>query len=109
MRPAGDGMEQQPSTQRQALFPFLQDPPVRPKGHHRRRPNDTAGAGAQLWAASGESCPEGYVPIRRTTEADVLRASSVRRFGRAPDARVRRDSVAGGHEVRHAWANIFGW
>lgn len=43
--------------------------------------------------------PEGSVPIRRTTEADVLRASSVRRFGRAPTARVRRDSVSGGHEV----------
>ena len=87
----------------------MQDPPARPKGHHHRRPNDTAGAGTQLWAASGEACPEGSVPIRRTTEADVLRASSVRRFGRAPAARVRRDSVAGGHEVRHAWANIFGW
>ncbi|RLN22968.1 uncharacterized protein C2845_PM07G11170 [Panicum miliaceum] len=82
------------------------DPPVRPKGHHHRRPNDTAGAGAQLWAASGESCPEGSVPIRRTTEADVLRASSVRRFGRAPAARVRRDSVAGGHE--HAVGYVAG-
>jgi hypothetical protein len=40
------------------------------------------------------------VPIRRVTEADVLRASSVRRFGRAPAGRVRRDSVSGGHEVR---------
>lgn len=79
----------------------MQDPPVRPKGQHRQ-PNGTAAAGvrAQLWALSGESCPDGSVPIRRTTEADVLRASSVRRFGRASPARVRRDSVAGGHEVR---------
>ncbi|CAO2203696.1 unnamed protein product [Urochloa humidicola] len=84
------------------------DPPVRPKGHHRRaNPNDTADAGVQLWAAaSGESCPEGSVPIRRTTEADVLRASSVRRFGRAPAARVRRDSVSGGHE--HAVGYVAG-
>ncbi|CAO2183751.1 unnamed protein product [Urochloa humidicola] len=83
------------------------DPPVRPKEHHHRpNPNDTADAGVQLWAASGESCPEGSVPIRRTTEADVLRASSVRRFGRAPDARVRRDSVAGGHE--HAVGYVAG-
>ncbi|OEL17705.1 hypothetical protein BAE44_0021276 [Dichanthelium oligosanthes] len=81
------------------------DPPVRPKGHHRR-PNDTADAGVQLWAASGESCPEGSVPIRRITEADVFRASSVRRFGRAPAARVRRDSVAGGHE--HAVGYVAG-
>lgn len=74
-------------------------PPARPSGHHRR-PNDTADAGVQLWAVSGASCPEGSVPVRRITEADVLRASSVRRFGRVPTARVRHDSAAGGHEVR---------
>ncbi|KAF8670711.1 hypothetical protein HU200_050373 [Digitaria exilis] len=88
----------------------LDPPPVRPSGHHRRpnNPNDTtADAGVQLWAAaSGEACPEGSVPIRRTTEADVLRASSVRRFGRAPPSRVRRDSVAGGHE--HAVGYVAG-
>lgn len=79
----------------------LAEPPVRPKGHRRHPNNDTANhAGVQLWAAaSGEACPEGSVPIRRVTEADVLRASSVRRFGRAPVGRVRRDSVSGGHEV----------
>ncbi|CAO2177075.1 unnamed protein product [Urochloa humidicola] len=83
------------------------DPPARPKGHHHRsNPNDTADAGVQMWASSGESCPEGSVPIRRTTEADVLRASSVRRFGRAPAARVRRDTVAGGHE--HAVGYVAG-
>jgi hypothetical protein len=79
-------------------------PPARPKGNRLRDPirNDTAEAAGvqQLWAASGESCPEGSVPIRRVTESDVLRASSVRRFGRAPAGRVRRDSVSGGHEVR---------
>lgn len=82
----------------------LRGPPERPRGWRPRPgPNDTAAgdAGVQLWASSagGASCPEGSVPIRRTTEADVLRASSVRRFGRAPTARVRRDSVSGGHEV----------
>lgn len=53
----------------------------------------------QLWAESGESCPEGTVPIRRTTEKDVLRASSIGRYGRKPTRRVRRDSTASGHEV----------
>ncbi|KAK3164520.1 hypothetical protein QOZ80_1AG0020360 [Eleusine coracana subsp. coracana] len=82
-------------------------PPVRPKGH-QGQPNGTAAASvqAQLWAASGESCPDGSVPIRRTTEADILRASSVRRFGRASPARVRRDSVSGGHE--HAVGYVAG-
>lgn len=53
----------------------------------------------QLWSSSGGSCPVGTVPIRRTTEEDVLRASSVRRFGRkAPRRVVRRDSKSNGHE-----------
>ncbi|CAA6665513.1 unnamed protein product [Spirodela intermedia] len=60
----------------------------------------------QLWAVSGESCPEGTVPIRRTTEADMLRASSLRRFGRKPAAMVRRDSTSGGHE--HAVGYVTG-
>ena len=53
----------------------------------------------QLWSISGESCPEGTVPIRRTTEQDMLRASSVKRFGRKPRRHVRRDSSSNGHEV----------
>ena len=36
---------------------------------------------AQLWHQSG-SCPEGTIPIRRITEADIFRQSSVQRFGR---------------------------
>lgn len=58
----------------------------------------------QLWTESGESCPEGTVPIRRTSEKDILRASSFRRYGRKPARyvrrRVRRDSTGSGHEVR---------
>ncbi|KAJ8624294.1 hypothetical protein MRB53_032824 [Persea americana] len=41
------------------------DPPERPEGH------DPVGSGIesfQLWRISGESCPEGMIPIRRTTE-----------------------------------------
>lgn len=87
------------------MISLSQGPPARPSGHHRR-PNDTADAGVQLWAVSGASCPEGSVPVRRITEADVLRASSVRRFGRVPTARVRHDSAAGGHE--HAVGYVAG-
>lgn len=53
----------------------------------------------QLWSFSGESCPEGTIPIRRTTEQDVLRATSVRKFGRKKIRRVRRDTNSNGHEV----------
>ncbi|XP_031120419.1 uncharacterized protein LOC116023557 [Ipomoea triloba] len=36
----------------------------------------------QEWRKSGETCPEGTVAIRRTTEQDILRAGSVRKFRR---------------------------
>jgi len=60
----------------------------------------------QAWRRSGESCPEGTIPVRRTTEADVLRASSVARFGRKARGAgaggfARRDSTGSGHEVSH--------
>lgn len=57
----------------------------------------------QTWRTSGESCPQGTVPVRRIKEEDILRANSIARFGRKPVAaarRVRRDSTSGGHEVR---------
>ncbi|XP_038721958.1 uncharacterized protein LOC120014108 [Tripterygium wilfordii] len=34
----------------------------------------------QVWHSKG-SCPEGTIPIKRVTEEDILRASSIRRFG----------------------------
>ncbi|KAG6532012.1 hypothetical protein ZIOFF_005850 [Zingiber officinale] len=38
-------------------------------------------SGVQLWHQNGR-CPEDTVPIRRTSRADVLRASSIKRYGR---------------------------
>ncbi|XP_058763422.1 protein neprosin-like [Vicia villosa] len=35
----------------------------------------------QFWSLSGESCPEGTIPIRRVTEQDMLRAHSINSFG----------------------------
>ncbi|KAK7389101.1 hypothetical protein VNO78_23933 [Psophocarpus tetragonolobus] len=78
------------------------DPPERPKGHTN---GETVVESFQLWTDSGEECPEGTVPIRRTTEQDFLRASSIRRFGRKP-SRVRRDSTGTGHE--HAVVSVNG-
>ncbi|KAJ8623079.1 hypothetical protein MRB53_031608 [Persea americana] len=83
------------------------DPPERPKGHD---PVGSEIESFQLWRISGESCPEGTIPIRRTTEKDVLRASSIRMFGRKrrrPAVRaVRRDSTSSGHE--HAVGYVMG-
>lgn len=76
----------------------MKDPPERPKSNE-----SVVSMGAeslvQVWRESGEFCPEGTVAIRRTSERDVLRASSLRRFGRKTIRGVRRDSSGSGHEV----------
>ncbi|KAF1875872.1 hypothetical protein Lal_00006503 [Lupinus albus] len=77
------------------------DPPERPKGYTNE---ETIVESFQLWADSGEECPEGTVPIRRTTEEDLLRASSIMRFGRKPRS-VRRDSSGTGHEHAVVFVN----
>ncbi|XP_057952215.1 protein neprosin-like isoform X2 [Malania oleifera] len=71
------------------------DPPERPKGHDSM---DNVTESLQLWSSSGEACPEGTVPIRRTTEKDVLRASDIRKFGRKLRRHVRRDTTSSDHE-----------
>ncbi|KHG06277.1 hypothetical protein F383_32821 [Gossypium arboreum] len=71
------------------------DPPESPNGHNRK---GMAAEDFQMWMMSGESCPEGTIPIRRTTEGDMLRASSVASFGKKPTRLVRRDSTSDGHE-----------
>ncbi|XWS48195.1 hypothetical protein CRYUN_Cryun13aG0052600 [Craigia yunnanensis] len=76
------------------------DPPARPKGHNS---TEAVSERFQLWTGSGESCPEGTVPIRRTTEKDILRASSVRRYGRRRN--VRKDSTGSGHEHAVVFVN----
>ncbi|CAJ1974894.1 unnamed protein product [Sphenostylis stenocarpa] len=78
------------------------DPPERPRGNHTEGERESESF--QLWSDSGETCPEGTVPIRRTTEEDILRASSIRRFGRKPRA-VRRDSSGSGHEHAVVFVN----
>ncbi|KAK9052732.1 hypothetical protein SSX86_029362 [Deinandra increscens subsp. villosa] len=79
------------------------DPPERPNGH---RHAGMESENYQLWSLSGESCPEGTIPIRRATEQDILRANSVKRFGKKFARPVRRDSSNGGHE--HAVGYVSG-
>lgn len=82
---------------------LIQDPPEMPKSYNFSAAdggNRTEDVVMQTWHAAGEACPEGTVAIRRTTEKDLLRASSLRRYGRKPARRgVRRDSTSNGHEV----------
>lgn len=46
-----------------------------------RESKERANAISQLWHVNGMS-PEDTIPIRRTKEDDVLRASSVKRYGK---------------------------
>lgn len=79
------------------------DPPERPENHNKM---DVLSDNFQLWSLSGESCPEGTIPIRRTKEEDMLRASSINRFGRKLRRHVRRDTNSNGHE--HAVGYVTG-
>jgi hypothetical protein len=83
-----------------------QDEPVErpmPKGgaaEEEEEEQEEAGVFPQAWSDGGKGCPEGTVPIRRTTKRDVLRASSALRFGmKARAINARRDSTSSGHEV----------
>ncbi|WZZ58600.1 hypothetical protein YC2023_058707 [Brassica napus] len=106
--PDGDTIDCVPSHHQPAFdHPMLQgqrpmDPPEMPTGYSQENESHED---FQLWSLTGESCPEGTIPIRRTTEQDMLRASSVRRFGRKI-RRVRRDSSSNGHE--HAVGYVSG-
>lgn len=60
----------------------------------------------QMWHRNGTRCPKGTVPVRRSSEHDVLRAKSLFDFGKkqrrfSPDRRSDApDVVSGnGHEV----------
>ncbi|KAK3439351.1 hypothetical protein EUGRSUZ_C04197 [Eucalyptus grandis] len=71
------------------------DPPEVPNGY------DSTGVTVEIlqqWRMSGEVCPEGTIPIRRTSEADVLRASSVQTFGKKVKSHVLVDTSGVAHE-----------
>ncbi|KAI3730901.1 hypothetical protein L1987_62081 [Smallanthus sonchifolius] len=69
-------------------------PPELPKGH------DDAGKNPeikQLWNSKGESCPNGTIPIRRTSASDILRSIS---HSKSRKKYSRKDILVstGGHE-----------
>ncbi|KAL3537234.1 hypothetical protein ACH5RR_000600 [Cinchona calisaya] len=65
----------------------------------------------QLWQLNG-SCPEGTIPIRRTSNADVLRASSIKKNGKKKQESIpdqlssanRTFDIQSGHEHVIAYA-----
>ncbi|GFZ17441.1 carboxyl-terminal peptidase, putative [Actinidia rufa] len=76
-------------------------PPEWPKSTDTR---DSVTESFQLWANSGESCPEGTIPIRRTKETDVLRANSIQKFGKKIRG-IRHDTMSSDHEHAVAFVN----
>ncbi|KAJ9568374.1 hypothetical protein OSB04_004340 [Centaurea solstitialis] len=79
----------------------LEPPLEMPNGHNS---SDESTETFQLWAESSTGfCPQGSVPIRRTTEKDVLRASSLRRFGRKIRGGVRHDTMSGVMNLSQLW------
>ncbi|XP_045831525.1 uncharacterized protein LOC123922908 [Trifolium pratense] len=56
------------------------DPPEIPIDDHNQMNNFSDIF--QSWTLSGESCPDGTIPIIRTKEQDILRAGSISRFGK---------------------------
>ena len=53
----------------------------------------------QLWHLNGR-CPKGTIPIRRTKEEDLLRASSVASYGREKHPQFDTTNKGGFHEVQ---------
>ncbi|CAD5183523.1 unnamed protein product [Musa acuminata subsp. malaccensis] len=76
------------------------DPPARPRCHTDDGMADDV---VQLWTTSGETCPEGTVPIRRTKEEDILR---IERFGRKPFAGASQRTNLSDHE--HSYGSVKG-
>ncbi|XP_078174813.1 protein neprosin-like isoform X2 [Carex rostrata] len=102
--PDGDTIDCVPSHLQPAFdHPMLKgqkplEEPERPKGHNTSRESEIwYNYMFQEWRKSGEECPQGTIPIRRTRKEDVIRADSIARFGRKPV--VRRASTTTGHEV----------
>ena len=85
-------------------------PNYHPEGLYDESKNNVASTSSgekpkvQLWHQNGR-CPERTVPIRRTKKDDLLRASSMRRYGRKRHTTANPMSVnptmlnEGGHQV----------
>ncbi|XP_076894650.1 protein neprosin-like [Bidens hawaiensis] len=65
----------------------------------------------QLWHSNGK-CPKGTIPIRRTTKEDILRASSLKSYGKKKSSFVTQPSIIdakldqqGHHEYAYAYAS----
>ena len=77
------------------------------KVSNTEKPKQRSNPITQLWHMNGK-CPQGTIPIRRTKEEDVLRASSVKRYGKKKHRAIPQPRSAdpdfineSGHQVIH--------
>ncbi|KAJ9554542.1 hypothetical protein OSB04_018587 [Centaurea solstitialis] len=81
---------------------LLNSPPEPLNGHSRTRMESSL---KQKWSSNGESCPRGTIPIRRTSEDEVLRSGSISRFGKKSNTRSMKNSKEKGlHEYAIGYA-----
>ncbi|XP_019418635.1 PREDICTED: uncharacterized protein LOC109329426 [Lupinus angustifolius] len=89
--------------------------PEWPMGYNSSKDTSTGDESIQLWSASGEECPNGTVPILRTTEQHLLKASNMTRFGQKDvfvsrheyaAATVRGDQYYGARAYMNVWQPI---
>ncbi|KAG9146311.1 hypothetical protein Leryth_008009 [Lithospermum erythrorhizon] len=83
------------------------DPPERPRGYNSSNETNEV---FQPWSMSGESCPEGTVPVRRVTEEDILEFHNISTFGRKTiESSITNDSPSNGHEyaIEYVSENAF--
>uniref|UniRef100_A0A0D9X7J7 Neprosin PEP catalytic domain-containing protein n=1 Tax=Leersia perrieri TaxID=77586 RepID=A0A0D9X7J7_9ORYZ len=90
---------------RQPAFdhPLLKDhiiqmrPSIEPNGLYGEAPRPMT----QTWNQNGEECPDNSIPIRRTNEEDVLRATSVTTFGKKTYRSPHPDHLGGVTDGHH--------
>ncbi|XP_024989789.1 uncharacterized protein LOC112524263 [Cynara cardunculus var. scolymus] len=59
----------------------------------------------QIWSSKGESCPQGTIPIRRTSEEDISRSVRLSKFGKKFST-ISQKQIENGHE--HATGHVYG-
>uniref|UniRef100_A0A0D9YAD5 Neprosin PEP catalytic domain-containing protein n=1 Tax=Oryza glumipatula TaxID=40148 RepID=A0A0D9YAD5_9ORYZ len=62
----------------------------------------------QTWNQNGEKCPDNTIPIRRTKEEDVMRATSVTTFGKKTHNGSPHSHLAGVTDGHHVYPAMYG-
>ncbi|XP_076893067.1 protein neprosin-like [Bidens hawaiensis] len=76
-------------------------PPKLPKGHDNKTITSEI---KQLWSSNGESCPNGTIPIRRTSASDILRFRPISKFGK----KISPTNDSSGSRHEHALGCLLG-